>query len=256
MNLLLLTEDDLLQPNQALVTGRRARHLRTVLKARPGDRLEAGLLGGLLGTATVLAAAEDSFELELGMDPDRDRPPPPPLPVLLILALPRPKVLRRTLKDLAAMGAKEIVLVNASRVEKSYWQSPFLEEEELRRQLMLGLEQGKDTVLPRVLLRRRFKPFVEDELPALAAGRRCLVAEPTGSKPCPQGISGPMALAVGPEGGWLPYEVEKLAEAGFEAVSLGPRPLRVEAVVPFLLGRCVKELGSAGRAPAAPPPAD
>jgi 16S rRNA (uracil1498-N3)-methyltransferase len=42
---------------------------------------------------------------------------------------------------------------------------------------------------------------------------------------------------IGPEGGFIPYEVEHLAAAGCEAVSLGPRILRVENALSTLLGR-------------------
>ena len=45
-----------------------------------------------------------------------------------------------------------------------------------------------------------------------------------------------VALAIGPEGGWVPFELELLAAQGFRPVSLGPRVLRVETVVPFLVG--------------------
>ena len=48
---------------------------------------------------------------------------------------------------------------------------------------------------------------------------------------------GPWAILIGPEGGFIPYEVEALQRAGCEPVSLGPRPLRVEQAVPALLGR-------------------
>ena len=101
-----------------------------------------------------------------------DRPPPAPAPVRLLLALPRPKALRRVLQGVAAIGVKHVVLLNSWRVEKSYWASPALAPAALREQLVLGLEQGGDTRLPRVELRRRFKPFVEDELPALLGDAR------------------------------------------------------------------------------------
>ncbi|TLM67112.1 MAG: 16S rRNA (uracil(1498)-N(3))-methyltransferase, partial [Deltaproteobacteria bacterium] len=160
-----------------------------------------------------------------------------PSPVTLLLALPRPKALRRVLQGVTAVGIKTIVLLNTARVDKSYWQSPLLHPDALRDELLLGLEQGRDTALPQVLLRPRFRPFVEDELPALAAGRRCLVAHPDGAEPCPCNVAGPLVLAVGPEGGFVPFEVDLLSRQGFEPVHLGPRPLRVEGAVPALLGR-------------------
>ncbi len=135
------------------------------------------------------------------------------------------------------MGVKRLVLLNSYRVEKSYWQSPVVQKETLREQLILGLEQARDTVLPEVLLRQRFKPFVEDELPALAEGTLPLLAHPVAEGDCPRRVEGPVTLAVGPEGGFIPYEVEKLVECGFQTVSLGERILRVETAVPALLGR-------------------
>ena len=94
-----------------------------------------------------------------------------------------------------------------------------------------------DTRLPEVMLRPRFKPFVEDEVPALSSGSRALLAHPYARQPCPRRVQEPVTLAVGPEGGFIAYEVELLEAQGFEAVSLGARILRVEHAIPALLGR-------------------
>src|SRR6266498_5143028 len=113
-----------------------------------------------MGDAEVLAATPDEVVLRPALDQD----PPPPSPVSLLLALPRPKILRRVLQAAASMGVKRIVLLGSWRVEKSYFSSPALAPDAIRAELLLGLEQGRDTMLPEVTVRRFFKPFVEDEL--------------------------------------------------------------------------------------------
>ena len=166
-----------------------------------------------------------------------DHAPPLPLPLTLILVLPRPKVLRRVLRTASSMGVKRIILLNARRVEKSYWQSPYLEAHAMNEQLLLGLEQARDTLLPEILTRPLFKPFVEDELPAIIQGTLPLVAHPTASAECPRNIGRPVTLAIGPEGGFIPYEVEKLIDCGFTPMKLGERILSTETAVPALLAR-------------------
>lgn len=233
MNLLLLFPEDFVSPTHARISGRRCRHLREVLRTIPGQPLRVGLLDGLLGEARVISQSAEQIELAVQLT----TPPPPPAPLTLLLALPRPKVLRRILQGVTACGIKQLILLNTARVDKSYWQSPFLTAAALQEQLLLGLEQGCDTRLPEVLLRPRFRPFVEDELPAMIAGRLSLLAHPGSSNPCPCAVSEPATLAVGPEGGFVPFEVDLLTAQGFLPVHLGTRPLRVETAVPALLGR-------------------
>lgn len=233
MNLLLLTPEDCCAPGEARLSGRRLQHVREVHRAAVGDTLRVGLLGGHMGEGRITALDRDEMRLAFTLD----QPPPAKLPLTLLLALPRPKMLKRILQAVAALGVPRLVLLNSYRVEKSFWESPWLVPEALRAQLLLGLEQARDTVLPEVWLEPRFKPFVEDRLPALCAGTRALVAHPGAARPCPVAPGGALTLAVGPEGGFIPYEVEKLQAAGFEAVHLGPRILRVETAVTALVAR-------------------
>jgi RsmE family RNA methyltransferase len=155
----------------------------------------------------------------------------------LVLGLPRPKMLKRIFQTIATLGIKDLYLVNSYCVEKSYWQTPFLHEDAIREHLILGLEQGCDTHLPRVHLKKRFKPFVEDELPTIIQGTHALVAHPYSATPCPRMQQGPISLAVGPEGGFIAYEIALLETAGFTSVTLGERILRVETAIPFLVSR-------------------
>src|SRR5690554_5028416 len=230
MNLALLTAADLTGEHSARLTGRRRDHLVSVLRASEGDTVTVGLENGDIGTATVTRLGEDSVELTFVLE----QSPPPPLPLSLILAMPRPKKFRRVLQTVAALGVKDIWLINSYKVEKSFWQTPWLEPDHLRENLVLGLEQAMDTLMPKVHIRKRFKPFVEDELPALLARRPGLVAHPGTATPCPVHLNQPATLCIGPEGGFIPYEVDKLIEAGCSGVHLGPRILRVETAVPVL----------------------
>jgi 16S rRNA (uracil1498-N3)-methyltransferase len=107
----------------------------------------------------------------------------------------------------------------------------------MNEQLMLGLEQARDTMMPEILLRPLFKPFVEDELPELVQDTLPLVAHPTALAECPRNTGRAVTLAVGPEGGFIPYEVEKFTACGFTPVRLGERILGTETAVPALLAR-------------------
>jgi len=232
MNLILLFESDFYGGTQRVrLQGRRCQHIQAVHQAHVGDELRVGLFNGRIGIGRITALTPDAVEMEVTLS----HPPPAALPVTLLLALPRPKTLKKVLQAVTAMGVKRVVLMNSWRVEKSFWLSPFLGDAELRAQLILGLEQAGDTVLPEVMQRRRFKPFVEDEVPALIHGTRALVAHPLAEQPCPRAVPTPVTLAVGPEGGFIPYEVELLQARGFEPVTLGARRLRVEHAVPALL---------------------
>jgi len=233
LNLLLFSDEDRLGPTRIAVRGRRLQHLRAVHRAQPGDTLRVGEIGGLVGEGEILAIDANSALVEIALGES----PPPKNSLVLVLALPRPKMLRRILGSAAELGVPEIHLINSYRVEKSYWQSPLLATEPIRECLLQGLAQSRDTRLPEVTSHRRFKPFVEDSLPGMTTGRRALLAHPGDHPPCPNRVTGEALLVVGPEGGFIPYEVDRLRAAGCEVVTLGPRILRVETAVPVLLGR-------------------
>ena len=233
MNLILLHQEDFLSQNRVCLRGRRLEHILKIQRATIGDELRIGMVDGLIGTGVVTSLTDHELEMEIQLVQE----PPKPLPVILLLALPRPKMLKRTLQSISSLGVKKIYLINSYRVDKSFWSSPLLQPENLREQLLLGLEQARDTILPEITLCPRFKPFVEDELPAISKGTTAYIAHPTAAATCPHNLKQPATLAIGPEGGFIPYEVEKLQSCGFIPISLGERILRVETAVPVLLSR-------------------
>lgn len=231
MNLILLFNDDFVDATRVRLTGRRLEHVLTVHRAAVGADLMVGVEGGRVGRGRVVRLDAEALEMEVALDRD----PPAPLPLTLVLALPRPKVLNRVIAGVASLGVKRVFLINAWRVERSYWKSPRLSG--LRVQTILGLEQAKDTIMPSIELRRLFRPFVEDELPQIAHGTRALVAHPGAAHECPRDLREPVTLAIGPEGGFIAEEIASLERIGFTPVSLGARVLRVETAVAAIIGR-------------------
>jgi RsmE family RNA methyltransferase len=234
MNCLLLEPEEWdVATGRARVAGRRRRHAEEILKLAAGDVLRVGVVGGRLGRGRIERLDAESLELEVELDED----PPAKRPLELVLALPRMPVFRRLVSTAASLGVERLLVVGTARTEKSYWQSGEVSEAAIRERLLLGLEQARDSVVPKVELHRRFDALVEDVLRSGLAGRRGLVAHPSAPDPCPHRVAGPVTLFVGPEGGLLDGEVERLVSIGFEPVHLGPRILRVEPVIPLLVGR-------------------
>ena len=243
MNLIVLEPGDFVGEDHVRLVDRRLMHARKHLKAQVGDRLRVGLLDeredplagppatASIGEGEVLSIDRGGLELRVVL---RERPP---APSAITLALPRPHTLAKVLQQGAALGVKRFVVFHSRRVEKSYWDASALEPAQVRQQLILGLEQCVDTVLPRVELHRRFLPFAEDRLASLRASGPVFVADPEAAEPCPRGVAGPATLVLGPEGGFVDFERERLAGLGDRMVGLGPRILRVETAAIALLTR-------------------
>lgn len=235
MNLIMLASEDTAEAGLARVTDpRRLTHLRQIHRARVGDTMTLGIENGCLGRGKLLSLGEHEACFDISA---LDQLPPPPLPVHLILALPRPRMLARSIEHATSLGVKRLTLLHSQRVEKSYWQSPELDPAKIHQHLILGLEQARDTVIPIVDTARGFRPFVEDRLPELLLQRRGLLAHPGMPTECPRGINGDSVLLIGPEGGFIDWEVERMLDAGCKGIHLGPRILRVETAVTALLSR-------------------
>lgn len=235
MNLLIVQPEELDANSTFQLEGRRHKHLQKILRVAVGDKVRTGVLGHDMGAATLIEIGHSRMRLKY--QADASLKPPTALGSRLILALPRPPVLRRVLVSATTLGFKEIHLVHASRVEKSYWQSPELAIEKLRSHLILGLEQAVDIHLPAVHLHKGFKPFAEDVLPGLQHNFVSYLGDPLAATPCPSLESGASCnILIGPEGGWVQFELELLQRSGVKLVRLGPRILRVEAALPYFTG--------------------
>ena len=218
-----------------VLTGSRASHAVTVLRVAPGQRVRVGIEDGPLGTGTVVDIADGSVTLDCTFEQD-----PLPRPAVdLLLALPRPKVMKRLCAQIAALGGGRIILTNAERVERPYFDTHVLDPAVYRPLLIEGLQQARDTRVPLVSVHRQFRVLVEDELDDLAGDARRILADP-GPHPRVSTVIGPgsmgrILLAVGPEGGWNDFERAMLGAHGFIPASMGERTLRTDTACVALL---------------------
>ncbi len=233
MNIILAEAAEVVD-RQLILTDYRAEHIVKVLRSEIGDRLRVGLVNGLRGYGIILAM-QKKYPFSISLDLDLSEAPGA-LPLLvLILALPRPIMLKRILSQVTALGVGTIHLINANRVEKSFWEAGLLQPQEYRAHLLHGLEQAVDTRMPVIRLHPKFKPFVEDFCPSLVGDySNLLLADPAGEHSLVDAVgdkNGRILLAVGPEGGWVDYEVQKFREQGFLCCSIGERILKVDTAI-------------------------
>lgn len=237
MNIILIDPAEV-KNNRVTLRDRRSEHIRNVLGGACGDTLRTGLINGPMGTSTIIGITAEAVQLET----NHNGPAPKRPATDLILALPRPIMLKRIFSQAATFGVRKIYLINASRVEKSFFSASLLAENNYYPLLLHGLEQAVDTMVPEVSIHKRFRPFVEDLLPqAIDDCPVRLAAHPGPFPSLAQTVSLPLikraAIAIGPEGGWVDFEIEKFRSAGFQPFSMGPRILRVDSAVPALLAQ-------------------
>lgn len=232
MNLLLLETGDFIDQHTVLIDDWRFEHCRDILKTCAGDSLSVGLLNGHTGRGVCTEIDRQHMRLHIARLTDT---PPPALPLVIVLALPRPNMLKRIVRNIAELGIKQLHLIHSQRVEKSYWQSPAVQDKKLHEQLKLGLMQAKDTMMPEVHRHYRFRPFVEDILPGLINGREAFLAHPGGDKQLEHSDQQRL-LVIGPEGGFTAPEVALVEQQGVQIVTMGQRIYRVENALTLLSG--------------------
>jgi RsmE family RNA methyltransferase len=244
VNLIILQEGERVAADCVMLADARADHLLNVLRVTAGQTVRVGLLDGPFGTGTVESAGTGRVTLRCVFEA---HPPPRPR-VDVLLALPRPKVMRRLWSQLAALGVGQIILTNAARVERHYFDTHILSEASYRPQLIEGLQQARDTRLPIVSIHRQFKILVEDRLDTLFNEGVRLVADPSGTSSVSTAVSDirdqRVLLAIGPEGGWNEFELTLLEAHLFRRVGLGRRTLRVDTACVALLAMTHAALSS------------
>jgi 16S rRNA (uracil1498-N3)-methyltransferase len=235
VNLILLEPDEVTGTGDVTLSGPRAAHMLNVLRVAPGQQVRIGMLDGPRGTATVQSVDSETIAFHCTLESEIPRRPN----VDLLLAVPRPKVMRRLWAQIAALGVGRIILTNAEKVERHYFDTHMLEPATYRPLLIEGLQQARDTRLPPISIHKRFRVLIEDELDRLAGPALRIVADPSAAAPLRDVALGSqearILLAIGPEGGWNAFELGLLAAHGFQSAGMGQRALRTDTACIALL---------------------
>lgn len=230
----ILFEKSEIENRKAVFGGERAEHVINVLHGEVGQTLKTGEIDGKVGLS-VITAVDHRLKLvsvETKHDEESEKPW-----VDLVLAPPRPRVLKRLLPQLAALGVGRIILVGAKKVEKAFWGATVIKDEISRPFFIDGLMQSGTSIMPKMEVRRNFARFLDDELDCLFPDSNRVVAHPYAAEERLADRPGRLLLAVGPEGGWCDDEVEKMETRGFARYSLGKRILRTDTALVALLAK-------------------
>jgi len=225
LNLVLFCEDEVRRPLPR--HDPRARHILEVLRRRPGEAFDAGLVNGPHGRGVLASVGADGLVLEFtwgGL-------PPPPDTITLLVGLPRPQTARDILREATTLGVAALHFVACEKAERSYRQSSLWRSGAWRAPVLAGAAQAFDTRVPEV----RCGASLAEAVAELDAGSVRLAldnyeaAVPLASVPLSRAV--PVALAIGPERGWSAADRNLLRAAGFTLAGLGPRVLRTETAV-------------------------
>ena len=255
----ILFEKSEIADGRAAVSDGRAEHVLNVLHGAVGQVLKTGVLDGPVGVS-VIEEIRNLHEREPGsaqrgngllageivVKCTHSGKAPEPW-IDLILAPPRPRVLKRLLPQLAAMGVGKIVLVGAEKVEKAFWGAQLVKEEVYRPLLVDGLMQCGTTAVPVVRIEKSFRKYAESRMEEEFFGCEKLVAHPPSDAVAAVAPETAEArtlrrpvVAIGPEGGWTDDEVRLLESKGFARYSLGSRILRTDTATVSVIAQLMR----------------
>ena len=215
------------------LTGDEHQHVARVLRARPGDTLALFDGAGHEVDGTIVTVGKRDVELTLGAR-RAGTVTASPVAITLLVAVPRGERMELIVQKTTELGVGRIVPVVTDRSvvrpddkHRARWEK--IAREAARQ---CGRADVPTVDAPASLADAVSAPDLPATRLALweAERGRSLRAHLAGAyaDDAPGRANPPTALLVGPEGGFAAAEIAGAARAGFVAVGLGPRVLRVE----------------------------
>jgi len=243
------------EPDQRMLilTEGEAHHMETVLRIRPGERVEVRNGRGRAWWGVVDTLEKGKVHVLLEDEVLRKEEPESPVDLTLALAYARSERMEGVVRQATELGVRRIVAFRAGRSQ--YGLDGRQSEKRRERWVRITREalcQCGRLVTPEVVPLGDISDFFEWtaawENESVAAGRipgsevKLKVVASEGER---QGDLRMLHLdfprcarllaVVGPEGGWMEGERAHFGRAGFKAVGLGPRILRFETAAAALV---------------------
>jgi 16S rRNA (uracil1498-N3)-methyltransferase len=232
----------------ASLTGDQAAHLARVLRAEPGQIFDV-VAGGFLHRAEVTSVSEDEVLFTLHEELEADAA----LPLHLLLAVFKFDHLEWAIEKATELGVARITPILARRTEKHLALAAPKRAERWRRIALEASKQSRRTDIPEIASPTTLKAALEQEQAPIRillseteqaatianvmenaqSAQKDRVPHPSQSHRDGWDVdSSPIrishALAIGPEGGWAPEEMDLFTQHYWTPVTLGPRILRAE----------------------------
>lgn len=211
----------------AVVRGDEAHHIARVLRARPGQVFELSD-GSAVWLAKVAQVERDRVEFVL-IEPAEAHELS--LDVTLLISIFRFARLEWALEKATELGAGAVWPIAAARSERALVEAARKRSARWEKIAHEAAEQSRRVAPPRILAPARpAEAFRETK-----AEVKLLLSERRNALPIdrfrPSSPANSVALAFGPEGGWVDEELAAARGAGFQEASLGPLVLRAETAV-------------------------
>ena len=235
MNLILFEPGEILIPRDDL----RIQHILTILKMKPGEEFDAGIIDGPRGKAWI-DSEEDSQEVSIGFRSTEE--PHPLAPLALAVGACRPQTVRKILLQATTLGVGAIHFFASSKSEQGYLKSKMYRAEQIRPYLIEGAQQAFCTLLPKVVIHDNFQDCLEanGKNPGISLDNYEAVSS-LGNFDFTSIRT--LTLWIGSERGWSAAERNSFRDNEITLCSLGTRVLRTETAAVAGTALCLSGLG-------------
>lgn len=210
------------QADSIQLPSKQAHHAERTLRLAAGESVVVFNGSGCQWAGKIAFREKSVFVDELQKE---DSSVESPVKIILVQSLVNPEKMDWIVEKAVEAGVSEVHLVPAGRsVTKLSGERLAKRIAKLEDSVIAASEQcGRN-----VLMKISAHPSLKKAFESIEADERILLAPGSSQKADLSGHSKSVALAVGPEGGFSPEEIELAESLGWKSLLLGPRVLRTE----------------------------